>query len=99
MRRRGVHEIREQLRITGVFLPDFNGRDHVGFDTAHQMDLHPRVLLPHHAIFMIEPADKARRGEARGIDGKIRFNHFERQAAFGDQASKDRRQDRILQSN
>ena len=93
MRGGRVHEVREQLRIAGILLADFNRRDHVRFDATHQMDLHPLVLLPHHAIFMIEPADKARGREARGIDGKIRFNHFERQATLDDQASKDWCQD------
>jgi len=31
------------------------------------------MLLAHHAIFMVEPADKARGGEARGIHGEIGF--------------------------
>ena len=86
VRGRGVDEVGEQLRITRVLLPNFHRRDHVGFDAAHQMDLHPVMLLPHHAILVIKPADKARGGEARGIHSKIDFHGFEWQAALGDQA-------------
>ena len=92
-----VHEIREQLGITGFLVPDFDSRDDVGLDTAHQMHFDPVMLLSHDTIFVIEPADKAGRGKARRIDSKIGFHHLERQAALDDQAAKDRRQDRIIQ--
>jgi hypothetical protein len=64
--------------MTSILLADFDGGDDVGFDAAHQMDLHPFVLLSYHALFVIRPADKARGGEPRGIHGKIDFDHFER---------------------
>lgn len=62
---RGVHEVRKELRITGILLADFNRRHHVRFHTAHQMDLDPGMLLPHDAVFMIHPPDKATGGESR----------------------------------
>ena len=64
MLRRGGHEVRQELRITRVFLPDFHSRDHIRFDATHQMDLDPLVLLAHDTILVIEPANKAGGGKA-----------------------------------
>jgi hypothetical protein len=94
---RGIHEVRQEFGITGILVADFNRCNHIGFDTAHQVHLDPGMLLSHDTIFVIEPADKARGGETQGIDRKIRFDHFEWQTTFNNQASKDGCQVGVLQ--
>src|SRR5215471_3149831 len=53
---RRINKIGKQFRIACVLIPNFNGSYDVGTNSAHQMDLHPFVLLSHGAIFMIEPS-------------------------------------------
>src|SRR5262249_7400376 len=59
---RRINKIGKQLRIACILIPNFNGSYGVGTNSAHQMDLHPFVLLSHGAIFM----SKIRRAERRG---------------------------------
>ena len=61
---RRINKIGKQFRIACVLIPNFDGSYDVGTNSAHQMDLHPFVLLSHGAIFMIEPSHEPRRGEA-----------------------------------
>ena len=54
---RHVYEIGEQLGITRILLPDFNGRDHVRLDAAHGMDFEPFVLLAHDAVLRVQTTE------------------------------------------
>lgn len=81
----------------GRAVMDFDARDDGGLHAAHQMDLRPIGLLLNHAVPMVKTADKARCGEAGGIDREVRFHDLELQAAFGDEPEEDGRQRGILQ--
>ena len=71
--------------------------DNVGFDTAHQVSLNPILMAANLAPFVVEPASIGAGGEARGINGKISFDCFQRACALLNKSLEKRSQFGIFQ--
>ena len=56
---------RAAIGIGRVPVTDLDGADDIGAHAAHEMHLDPVMLLPRHAVLVVEPADKSARTEAR----------------------------------
>lgn len=77
---------RQLTGIARVPLANFDCRNDVSLDPAHQVALDPIVLLPNFAVLVVKPASESGRSETAGIDGKVYLNGFQGQAALGYQA-------------
>ncbi|MEA2882414.1 MAG: hypothetical protein QOH32_1670, partial [Bradyrhizobium sp.] len=73
-----VSEVRQQFRVAGVFVPNFDSSYNVGPNAAHDMDLHPIVLLANRPVLMIKPAMETGGGEAGRVRRKINLNSLKR---------------------
>src|SRR5579863_6321972 len=71
-------------------------RNDVGRNADHDMRLHPFVLFNRASVLVIEPPSISRGGEARRVNGKIRFDLAQWTSGFFDHGLENRRQDRAL---
>jgi len=87
---------RKELGVMRVPSMNFNGGHNVGLDAAHKMDLDPIVLLFGNAVLVIVPASEMASSKAGRIDGEVRFNRLERQAALLNETAENGSQFGIL---
>src|SRR5258708_953894 len=81
---RGINKCGEQWSVVGIPTVNFDCRNNVGFNAAHDMALHPIMLLLHNAILMVKPPDEMAGRKTRRVRSKVGLNRFEGQTAFGD---------------
>jgi hypothetical protein len=95
---RGLDQAFELRRVGSVRVGNFDTRDYVGFDSAHQMHLDPVVSFHQFRIGVLgfRPLNKTTSSEAGRVNGEITFDSLQRQAANFDQLFQERRQGWIL---
>jgi hypothetical protein len=64
---------------------NFDRRNNVGFNAAHNVALDPIVLLFHNPVPMVKPSCEMAGRKSRRIPGKIQFDRFEWKAALSDE--------------
>ena len=97
MLRRVFYQCGEHLGVARILAVNFYGSDDIRFHSAHEMTLHPVVLLFDNSILVVEPTGEMAGGEARRIDCEINFDRFKRQTAFDNQLVQDGCQTRIIE--
>src|ERR1017187_337268 len=86
----------KRQRVVRVHLLNVDSGHDVGFDSAHEMTLHPILLDVLFAVLHIMPAGKPRSGESGRIDGKVSLNTAERQTALLDKAAQNGSHGRVF---
>lgn len=78
----------EARTVASILIRHKATRHDVGLDSAHQMQLNPALLINHLrlAILGMKPTVITACREARTINGKVRLNRSQRQAAFRDES-------------
>src|SRR6516225_6141522 len=79
-----VEQFGQDRAIGRVLVIDRCRRDHLRFDAACQVDLHPIVLSPLDAVLAIKPAYEPGGRKPGGIDGELRLDGTEWQRATDD---------------
>ena len=91
-----IHQDRQELSIMCVAVENLYRRHDVSLNAAHNVALHPIMLLCDRTIFVVKPAGEMASSEARGIHRKVYFDRFQGQATLSNQVFKERRQLGIL---
>ena len=89
----------EVVSVVRVTLRDFNRRDDVRLDAAHQVNLDP-IALRHDfriAVLRVNPLVKATGRKARRVNRKLGLNRLQRQTAFLNEHCEHWRQRRVFE--
>ena len=86
----------EQRRIVSVPVVNLHSRYNVRLDSAHEMALHPIVVLSHLPVLVVKPANETRGSEAGRIHCEVCLDGTEGQAALRDEFLQDGSQVGIL---
>ena len=71
---------RQHLGIVSIPIMNLYSGNDVGFNSAHEMALHPIMLRDNSPVLVVIPASKPRRGKAGRIHGEIYLDRLKRQA-------------------
>lgn len=77
-----IDQCGKHRRIIGVFASDFNRCDDMSFNAAHQVSFDPKIRRALFPVLFVKPTDVITGREAGRINGEIRFDCLQWQAAM-----------------
>lgn len=86
----------EEWAVTRTLSADFDSRNDVRFDSAHDMGFNPIGFFPQPAIFVVIPAGETGSAEAGRVHSKVGFDGLQGQAALSNQVAQNGSQSFVL---